>query len=335
VGWENLVLGGHHAFGEAFADFQRELKALRNRGVVLAIASKNEETIALEAIAKHPEMVLKKEDFAAWRINWNDKAANIADLVVELNLGMDSVVFLDDNPAERNRVREALPQVLVPDLPEDKMLFASLIRKLDCFDSAGVSEADRSRTQMYQSQREREALRAGAQSFEDWLEQLQTRLFFEPLNEANQDRALQLLNKTNQMNLSTRRLSDSELKAWVGDPQNHFWTLRVTDRFGDAGLVGLMSLAAAGKQGQITDFILSCRVMGRRIEEAMLRQLLLYAEDLGIDRVVAEFLPTAKNAPCLKFFEGAGGDREGNRFAWQSNGASAAPTYLVVQEALA
>ena len=330
VGWENLVIGGHDAVGEAFADFQRELKSLRERGILLAISSKNDEAAALEAIAKHPEMVLRKEDFVGWRINWNDKAANIADMVAELNLGLDAVVFLDDNPAERSRVGEGLPQVLVPELPDDKMSLATFLRKLDCFDPGFISETDRARTKLYQSEQDREALRGTTQSFDEWLEKLATRITIEPLNDRNRDRALQLLNKTNQMNLSTRRLSDAELQAWVSQPQNRFWTLRVEDRFGDSGLVGLMSLTIHGDRGSIVDFILSCRVMGRKIEEAMLGQLLLESKASGITAVEAEYLPTAKNSPCLKFLERSGGDGDGVTFRWDTKLIPQSPPQIAV-----
>src|SRR5580658_3714843 len=144
VGWENIVLGGHDHKGEAFVDFQRALKSLRNRGILLAIASKNQEEIAFQAFENRPEMVLKLEDFAGWRINWNDKAANIAALASELNLGLQSVVFIDDNPVERARVREALPEVLVPEWPDDKTSYASTLLQLDCFDLPQITDEDRS-----------------------------------------------------------------------------------------------------------------------------------------------------------------------------------------------
>jgi FkbH-like protein len=331
LGWENLGLGGHDAIGEAFVDFQREIKALRQRGILLAISSKNDEPAALEAITKHPEMILRQEDFVAWRINWNDKAGNIADLVKQLNIGMDSVVFLDDNPVERARVAEALPQVFVPELPEDKMMLASFLRKLDCFDPGFISEADRARTQLYQSEQEREALRGTTQSIDEWMEKLATKVTIEPLNDVNRDRALQLLNKTNQMNLSTRRLSDAELRAWVSEPQNRFWTLRVADRFGDSGLVGLMSLATNGTSAQVVDFILSCRVMGRKVEEAMLYQLLTEAEKLGLGQIKADYLPTKKNEPCLKFLERNVESREGNLFHWKTGNGSHPPKFIAIE----
>ncbi|HET9372554.1 MAG TPA: HAD-IIIC family phosphatase, partial [Vicinamibacterales bacterium] len=143
VGWQQLRLGGHDAFGEAYVAFQRALKRLTRRGIVLAIVSKNTEAIALEAIDQHPEMVLRRDDFVGWRINWQDKAANIAELAAEINLGLDSVVFIDDNPAERARVRGALPDVLVPEWPADKLLYEQALASLTCFDTLTVSDEDR------------------------------------------------------------------------------------------------------------------------------------------------------------------------------------------------
>ena len=145
TGWQGITLGGHDPAGEAFVDFQRALKALTRRGILLAIASKNEESVAIEAIAKHPEMVLKMDDFAGWRINWQDKAENIVGLMAELNLGLDSAVFIDDNPVQRARVREALPQLFVPEWPSDKRLYTEALLSLDCFNRPSVTEEDRQR----------------------------------------------------------------------------------------------------------------------------------------------------------------------------------------------
>jgi HAD superfamily phosphatase (TIGR01681 family) len=149
LGWQEIILGGHDPAGEALVDFQRELKAMSRRGIVLAIVSKNEELVALEAISKHPEMILRKEDFAGWRINWKDKAQNIVELLAELNLGLDSAIFIDDNPAERARVRDTLPDVFVPEWPADKRLYPQALRSLDCFDKPRISDEDRQRLQMY------------------------------------------------------------------------------------------------------------------------------------------------------------------------------------------
>lgn len=316
LGWENLRLGGHDHIGEAFLDFQRAIKCLRNRGILLAIASKNEETIALEALGKHPEMVLRAEDFAARRINWNDKAANIVELAEELNLGLQSVVFIDDNPVERARVREALPEVLVPEWPEDKTLFSSTLGELDCFDSAYVSSEDAARNEMYAAEAERKRARATISSAEEWLLSSQTVVKVEEFSEANRERIVQLLNKTNQMNLTTRRLSSQELQNWLNEGNRKLWAFRVSDRFGDSGLTGILSVEIKGASAQIVDFVLSCRVMGRNVERVMVACAAQYAAASGVQELQAEYLPTAKNKPCLAFWTSSGFTQQDNRFLW-------------------
>ncbi|ETX01460.1 MAG: hypothetical protein ETSY1_07335 [Candidatus Entotheonella factor] len=303
VGWEHLQLGGHDYMGEAFVEFQHALKALMNRGLLLGIVSKNEESVALEAIDTHPEMVLRSEDFVGWKINWQDKAQNVADLVASLNLGLQSVVFIDDNPVERARVREALPEVLVPDWPEDKTLYTSALQSLHCFDTPSLTKEDLERTKMYVSERQRSQLMQSVGSLEDWLKSLAIQVDIETLNTGNIKRTTQLLNKTNQLNLTTRRLSEHELELWVDEDHHHLWTFRVSDKFGDSGLTGIISLEVEGQKGKIVDFILSCRVMGRNIEETMLYTVINHAKSLGLSEVYAQYIQTSKNKPCLDFWK--------------------------------
>jgi FkbH-like protein len=315
VGWNGLRLGGHDPVGEAYADFQAALKGLRRRGILLA--SKNEESVALEAIRRHPDMALREEDFVDWRINWNDKGQNVDDLIAGLNLGRNAAVFIDDHPAERARVREALPDVLVPEWPHDPALFRGTLLTLRCFDVPSVSREDSARTEMYSAERRREALRTSIGSVQDWLKSLAMRVTVEPLNPGNVARTTQLLNKTNQMNLATRRLTEPELTAWAARPGHALFTLRVADKFGDAGLTGILGLEAVDGALLIADFVLSCRVMGRRVEETMLALAVEHARNLGLRRVVAVHRPTERNVPCLRFFEQCGLRSEGaGTFSW-------------------
>lgn len=308
-GWQNLQLGGHSPAGEAFVELQRGLKALSRRGVLLAIASKNEEAVALEAIERHPEMVLRREDFVAWRIDWNDKAQNIASLVEELNLGLQSVVFLDDNPVERARVRDMLPEVLVPEWPTDPMLYPKALAELTCFDTASLTEEDAERTQMYLAERQRRDLQQQVGSLDDWLMSLGVRVAVEPLGPANLTRTAQLFNKTNQMNLTTRRLTAEELQVWASGAGREVLVFRVGDRFGDSGLTGIASLEHDPASGttHVVDWILSCRVMGKRVEQAICHVLTERARRAGTQRLVARYVPTAKNTPCLRFWRDASG----------------------------
>jgi FkbH-like protein len=317
-GWSKLRLGGHDPLGEAFVEFQAALKSLTNRGVLLGIVSKNDETTALEAIQNHPEMVLTLRDFAGWRINWGDKAHNILDLVSELALGLQSVVFIDNDPIERGRVREALPEVFVPEWPQKKTLYKSTLLSLSCFDTPSISQEDRERTKMYVSERERQISRKKIGSLEDWLKTLATKVEVEELNDANLPRVVQLLNKTNQLNLSTRRMTERELQSWALANNRKFWVIRVLDRFGDSGLSGLVSLEIVNNMGRIIDFVLSCRVMGRKIEETMLYIMINYARSLELGKLCAKYIPTSKNRPCLDFWQKSGFVRDGkdNIFSW-------------------
>ena len=299
VGVEGLVLGGHDRLGEAFLDFQRALKALVRRGVLLGIVSKNEEQVALSAINSHPEMVLGQADFAGWRIDWTDKAHHIASLAAELNLGLQDVVFIDDNRTERARVREALPEVLVPDWPADPSHYAATLEQMVCFDAPDRTWEDGARNQMYAEEKERHTDREAVGALDEWLHTLALQVSAERVNRTNVRRTIQLLNKTNQMNLSTRRLSEAELVEWVEQEGREAWVYRVEDRFGDSGLTGILSLQAVSGGGRVVDFVLSCRVMGRGVEETLLHHAVARAQVLGWEELLVEYLPTEKNKPCL------------------------------------
>ena len=314
-GWPALRLGGHDPVGEAFADFQSALLALTRRGILLGVVSKNDEAVALEAIDRHPEMRLRRQDLAGWRIGWGDKAEGVAALAEELRLGLSSVVFIDDSAIERGRVREALPEVLVPEWPGVPLLYADALRGLSCFDTPAVTSEDLSRAAMYAEERQRREER-GPQDLEAWLATLGVRVEGEPLSERNLPRSAQLLNKTNQFNLTSRRLTAAELADWARGG-NQVWAFRVRDRFGDSGLSALASLALDGPRAVIVDFLLSCRVMGRRVEEAMLAWLVRCARAAGARQVAATYRPTPRNRPCLEFWQRSGFSREGGeRFTW-------------------
>jgi FkbH-like protein len=332
VGWENLRLGGHDSVGEAFVDFQRALKSLKRRGILLAMVSKNEESVALEAIRQHSEMVLKQEDFVGWRINWQDKARNIADLVSSLNLGLQSTVFIDDNPFERARVREALPEVFVPEWPEDKLAYTSTLLSLRCFDAPKRSAEDAARTEMYASDRKRDELRAQVGSLDEWLAGLGLRVRIQPLTPANLARTTQLLNKTNQLNLTTRRMTEPELTEWASGAGHWLWTITVADRLGDAGLTGIVSLQQEGDIARIVDFVLSCRVMGRRVEETMVYLAVDAARKQSLTKVVADLIPTPKNKPCLEFWQRSGFHCEGDtRFTWDTREEYRQPQFISLE----
>jgi FkbH-like protein len=326
LGWESIRLGGHDPLGEAFVDFQGTLQMLTRRGVILGIVSKNDEHVALSAIERHPEMRLRRRDFAAWRINWDDKAKNVFEIARELNIGLSSVVFIDDNRVERERVRDACPQVLVPEWPLSPLAYSDALLALGCFDAVAVTVEDRRRGDLYAAEAARAAARIDAGSAEDWLRRLDLKIEVEEMGEPNAPRAVQLLNKTNQMNLSTRRMGEAEFDEWLRSGLRKAWTFRVSDRFGDAGLCGLVSLDVQGGCALLTDFVLSCRVFGRKVEQTMLHHAILHASRLGATRLRALFTPTPKNGPCRRFLESSGLSQETeNGFSWSLSESYALP----------
>jgi len=330
VGWEGIKIGGHDYIGEAFADFQKALKSLTNRGILLAICSKNYEKNALEAINKHPEMILKEEDFATWRINWNDKAQNIIDIAKDVNLGLSSIVFIDDNPAERNRVAEALPEVYVPEWPDEPIYYKEALLSLDCFNAPSVSKEDRKRAKMFVQERKRREL-SKTLSHEEWLKSIEMEIEIEKLNSANQTRTAQLLNKTNQFNLTTRRMSEKEFVDWANQPQNCMLTFRVKDKFGDSGLTGVISYTIEDKKMKVVDFVMSCRVMGRDIEKLMLGQIIKIAQELKLEKVELTYRKTDRNQPILDFLNKSGLQKNNDTYIWKCNEDYKIPDYFNVK----
>ena len=291
AGIDGLRLGGHDALGEAYADFQRALLALARRGVVLAVASKNDEATALGAIDRHPEMVLRRDDLAAWRINWDEKAVNVAALCRELELSPADAVFIDDNPGERTKVAAALPDVTVPDWPANPMLFVETLERLNVFDVPAVTAEDLGRGRSYTARR----LRA-ADAGDD-----EVAIAIAPLEAADAARALQLLNKTNQMNLTTRRLGDVEFATERARENWAAWAVRVADRYADYGLTGLFALEFDGDACAMTDFVMSCRVMSRGVEERMLAAATDAAARRGCAVLRLRLRATDRNEPMQRF----------------------------------
>ena len=327
-GVEGLVLGGHDARGEAFVAFQRDLQRLTRIGVQLALVSRNDEVTALAAFDGHPEMVLRRADLAGWRIGWGDKAEAIASLLDELRLGPASAVFIDDSPAERGRVAEAHPELFVPDWPTNPMLYPAALRALDCFDPATLSREDRGRTAAYQAEQSRSHDLAASTSREDWLASLDLTLDVRPLDDVDLARTVQLLNKTNQMNLATRRFTDRELAELAARDDVRVVTVRVSDRYGDAGLTAVIAVEReeASERVRLTDLVVSCRVLGRGVEQHLLHVAAGLARDLATTHggtardLLATFLPTARNSPCRALLDASGALCEGDDYSWDLSG---------------
>jgi FkbH-like protein len=324
-GLEGLLLG-EDGIGRAFVEFQIELLNLYRKGILLAICSKNNSQDALEAIRRHPAMRLREEHFAAMRINWEDKASNLRTLAEELNIGLDSMIFLDDSPTERAWVRQACPEVLVPDWPEDPSDYKAALLELSAchFHQLGISAEDHKRGEAYQAQAKRRQLENSASSIEEFYSSLEMHAKIGRADDFSIPRIAQLTQKTNQFNLTARRYNDAEIEAISRDPNYAVWWVELADRFGPSGIVGVLILKREAVDAWIIDtFLLSCRVMGRTVETAFLA---VATCGLGPVRLIGEFRHTAKNAPVRDLYARLGFRplRQGpDRQLWELDLASA------------
>jgi FkbH-like protein len=303
-GLSGIKLGSEYP-GAAFRDVQRALLDLHQRGILLAICSKNNEDDAMEVLQRHPGMLLKPSDFASIRLNWEEKATNLVDIARELNIGVDALAFLDDNPIERAQVRSRLPEVHVIDLPAEPIRFARFVRECPLFERLTLSKEDKQRGAMYQAQQERERLEHNVTSREDFFRSLEQEAEIAPLTGSSAGRIAQLTTKTNQFNLTTKRYAEQQIFDLVASGSECF-SLRVRDRFGDNGIVGVAITRCAGEACEIDTFLLSCRVIGRTVETAFLSFLVQHASKQGAKWMQGWFRQTAKNAPAKDFFPNHG-----------------------------
>ena len=301
-GIDGIRIGGHDALGEAFLSFQKAIKTLKNRGVALAIASKNYEENAIHALENNQEMYLKKDDFSTWRINWIDKATNIAEIAKDLNLGLSSLVFIDDNPVERGRVSETLPEVYVPEWPESPFDYTQALLELDCFNVPTVSEEDKKRVEMFAAEKSRIQLKDSL-SHDDWLKSIGISVEVENINKNNNKRIIQLLNKSNQFNAITRRFSEVELDQWLEDDSRYCWAYRVSDKYGESGLTAIIIFEIKDDYTQVFDFVMSCRVMGRNIENIILKTVIDFSAQQGSPEVRVNYIESDRNKPIREFLE--------------------------------
>ncbi len=282
--------------GHAFTEFQTWLKELKNRGVMLAVCSKNDEANAKEPFLRHPEMVLKLDDFSAFVANWEDKASNIRRIQKELNIGLDSMVFFDDNPFERNLVRTMLPEVEAPELPEDPAEYTAFARMQNLFDTNSYSDEDRVRTERYLAEKSRTELSAGIDNYDDYLKALGMKAVCAPFDAFHIPRIAQLTQRSNQFNLRTVRYSEQEIEEIAANPRyvTRYYTLR--DRFGEHGLIAVVILEKRENELFVNEWLMSCRVLKRGMEQFIADSILRAAREAGVARVVGEYIPTPKNA---------------------------------------
>jgi FkbH-like protein len=294
----HAVAVGGGAEGEAFLAFQKHVKQLKATGVLLAVSSKNNMDDAREPFLHNDQMVLRLEDFAAFAAAWDPKPMQLQHIAQELNLGLESFVFFDDNPAERSHVRAALPEVQVVEVPEDPAAYIRALEASLAFETAGISDADANRTAHYSAEASRRQKQAAAASPEQYLESLEMRAEIQSIGPQNLDRVVDLITKTNQFNLTTRRHSRAAVEEIIRQPGNIAFAVRLKDRFGDYGLIAVI-LAVPAEDGVlgIDTWLMSCRAMGRTVEHFTLNHLAAAAFAGGYRCLRAEYLPTPKNTP--------------------------------------
>jgi FkbH-like protein len=308
-GLEGIVVGQGSAEGEAFLAVQQYALDLRRRGVILAVSSKNDEQTALLPFRQHPDMLLREEHFAVFQANWIDKSSNLEAIARNLKIGSDSLVLLDDNPAERAHVRAALPMVAVPELCSEPSRFPWYVANAGYFEALGFSAEDRLRADSYAADVKRAAVQAQARDIGDYLATLDMSIYFSPFDELGRQRIVQLINKSNQFNLTTRRYTDAEIRTLIDEASVFTRQVRLQDRFGDLGMIAVVicreSQAVAGSW-IIDTWLMSCRVLGRRVEQAMLAELAAGAARRGVDRLLARYVPTAKNGMVADHYDKLG-----------------------------
>jgi len=308
-GLEGLILGEGSAAGEAHLALQRYAKQLKERGVILAVCSKNDLATAEAAFNDHPEMLLKRSDISAFVANWDDKAENLKAIAARLNIGLDSLVFVDDNPVERARIRQSQPMVAVPELPKDVAHYVRCLAGAGYFEAVSFTTEDRQRTAQYAANAERQSLLELSGSLDDFLRSLQMSVVFGPFAAADLVRVTQLFNKTNQFNTTTRRYSAEEVAHFAAAKQAVTLQFRLLDKYGDNGLVSAMILRPDPKQleiFEIDNWVMSCRVFGRQLEYEAMNIAVEEARSRGGRALRAYYIPTPKNAVISELYSSLG-----------------------------
>ncbi len=302
-GWENIQLGHGLGIGKIFTEIQEWIKKLKNRGIIICVCSKNDDDKAKEPFEKNPEMILKLDDISVFVANWDNKADNIRTIQSVLNIGFDSMVFLDDNPFERNMVRENVPGVIVPELPEYPENYLEYLYSCNLFETASYSSQDKDRTKQYQVEAQRMASSKRFTNEADFLKSLEMASVVSSFNSYNTPRIAQLSQRSNQFNLRTVRYTDADIKAFANDPNVIDLCFTLEDKFGDNGLIAVIILKPLDKETLFVDtWFMSCRVLKRGMENFTLNTIVEKAKAAGYKRIVGEYLPTTKNGMVAEHY---------------------------------
>lgn len=310
-GYEGIELGPK-APGVAFVEFQRHLKSLCQRGIILAINSKNNPEDALKVIRDHPDMVLREDNFACMKINWNDKVSNMWEIAIELNIGLDSIVYFDDDRINQELMVKALPEVLTVELPTDPSQYAPTLMSLNDFNVLSLTEEDTKRGEMYLQQRKRIELEKTSSNLDDFLSQLGIKVRIKKADQFTIPRIAQLTLKTNQFNLTTRRYQEEDIVKFSREKNILVGCAQIEDKFGDNGITGVFIIRKDNPSVWTIDtFLLSCRVMGRGVEDAIMGFILNEAKKERVVTIKGRYIPTKKNVPCEKFLDNLGFKKQG------------------------
>jgi len=302
-GWENIQVGHGLGIGKAYTEFQQWIKKLKNRGIIICVCSKNDEDKAQEPFEKNPEMVLKLDDIAVFIANWGDKGDNIRTIQSILNIGFDSMVFLDDNPFERNIVRENVPGVKVPELPEDPGEYLEFLYSQNLFETASYSNADKDRTKQYHVEAKRVSAAKSFSNKADFMKSLEMISKVTGFNSYNIPRVAQLSQRSNQFNLRTVRYTEDQITAIEDDPKQKGFAFTLEDKFGDNGLIAVVILQEKDNETLFIDtWIMSCRVLDRGMEEFTLNTIVGWAKENWYKKIIGEYIPTSKNGMVAEHY---------------------------------
>ena len=326
-GFDGIKLGPYTQ-GRPFLELQKILIGLNKRGIILAINSKNNYEDAMKVIKEHPYMLIKEENFATMRINWSDKVSNMQEIAKELNIGLDSMVFLDDDPINRELMKSALPEVLTIELPRDPSEYCSCIMNLNDFNLLKITEDDLNRRKMYHDEQKREQFKKTVPDFENFLKEMNIHVSIKNANSFTIPRISQLTLKTNQFNLTTKRYQEEDIKKLVDDKNYLVGCAQVSDKFGDNGITGVYIINKQNNEWVLDTFLLSCRIMGRGVEQGILGHILNEAKNANVKKVKGQHIPTEKNKPCEDFLEKSGFKEEGKYWTFDLKDIIKVPKHL-------
>ncbi len=331
-GIENIQLSSL-GIGKAFTEFQHWVKKLKNRGIIIAVCSKNTESVAKEPFEKHPDMVLRLDDISVFMANWDNKADNIRQIQEVLNIGFDSMVFLDDNPFERNIVREHIPEICVPELPEDPANYLEFLYELNLFETTSYSNEDAKRTKLYQIDAERASLKKNIANEDDFLKSLDMLSYINPFNKFNIPRVAQLSQRSNQFNLRTVRYTEQEIEL-IANSENHFsFVFSLEDKFGDNGLICVIILKAENKDELFIDtWFMSCRVLKRGMENFVLNSIIKSAKKNGFKSLKGEYVVTPKNEMVKDHYQNLGFESQDSFWMLDVDNYQSKPNHINTKE---